>query len=800
MRRAIKITGAVGAIAAVATAIAVANTPATAEPAAAGSPKVKIRYTEYGIPHITARDYGGLGEGLGFASAKDNVCLLADSYLTVSGQRSRYLGPNAPVSPGLGGSTTSLNSDLHFQRINDSRVVERLVDQPAPNGPEPRVRDVVRGYAKGYNKYLAEHGGAITDPRCKGQEWVRPITDLDVYRHVYSVVVGAGSGGSVDGEVNAQPPATPVSAPAPDTARRLSAALGAGKGPADIGSNAIAVGSQGVTDGRSVLLGNPHFPWHGSRRFWQSHLTIPGEIDVSGAGLIGMPAINIGHTDRVAWSHTVSTVIPFGLFEVPLTPGKPTQYLVDGKPEDMTSQRVAVQVRNDDGSIGTVERTLWSTRYGPVTNEVEGIDLPWGQTAHVMRDANAGNLRALNTWFGFAKARDTAGLRDVLRRGQGIPWVNTIASDRDGNALYTDSQVVPHVTDEHAATCGTPLGKETFASDGLSILDGGRSACQWGTDGEALEPGLLGPSRMPSLTRKDFVTNANDSPWLANPARPLSYPRVFGDTLEQRSTRTQESIIATQRRITGTDGLPGRGFSNESMRAVLFSDHSRNAELTAADTAKMCAAFPDGKAPSSSGPVDVRAACPALASWQHGYTNDSRGSLLFQRFWAQLGRVPGGPWKVPFDPRNPVHTPNTLAADKPEVALAFGNAAAEVLAAGLALDAPLAQGQTVTRNGERIPIHGGPGQLGVLNVITATWDPKRGYVEVPHGSSYIQVIQFGRGAPKVSTVLTYSQSSDPTSPHFSDQTKLYSSGGWVTPRFTDAEIDASPALTTTVLD
>jgi acyl-homoserine-lactone acylase len=38
-----------------------------------------IRYTEYGIPHITAEDFAGLGYGYGFAAATDNICVLAET-------------------------------------------------------------------------------------------------------------------------------------------------------------------------------------------------------------------------------------------------------------------------------------------------------------------------------------------------------------------------------------------------------------------------------------------------------------------------------------------------------------------------------------------------------------------------------------------------------------------------------------------------------------------------------------------------------------------------------------------------
>src|SRR5439155_4484274 len=54
---------------------------------------VQIRRTEYGIPHILAHDYGSLGYGYGYAFAQDNLCTMAEDYVTVRGERSRFFGP-----------------------------------------------------------------------------------------------------------------------------------------------------------------------------------------------------------------------------------------------------------------------------------------------------------------------------------------------------------------------------------------------------------------------------------------------------------------------------------------------------------------------------------------------------------------------------------------------------------------------------------------------------------------------------------------------------------------------------------
>ncbi len=75
-----------------------------------------------------------------------------------------------------------------------------------------------------------------------------------------------------------------------------------------------------------------------------------------------------------------------------------------------------------------------------------------------------------------------------------------------------------------------------------------------------------------------------------------------------------------------------------------------------------------------------------------------------------------------------------------------------------------------------------------------------GYTPVVHGNSYIQVVGWdeqGRVDPRA--ILTYSQSEDPASPHYADQTRLYARGEWLRLPFTEEEIAADPDLQTLVL-
>ena len=112
------------------------------------------------------------------------------------------------------------------------------------------------------------------------------------------------------------------------------------------------------------------------------------------------------------------------------------------------------------------------------------------------------------------------------------------------------------------------------------------------------------------------------------------------------------------------------------------------------------------------------------------------------------------------------------------------------------MDAKLGDHQFVVRNGSRIPVSGGTESLGVWNKIESAWrGAEGGYAEVSSASSHIQAVGWDGGrCPVARTLLTYSQSSNPNSPHHLDQTRLFSAEKWVPSRFCEKDILSSPRL------
>ena len=646
--------------------------------------RATITRTAHGIPHIVAKNFGSLGFGAGYAAASTSICTLADTVLTSRGQRSRFLGATAKYDDQVSMAGTNLQSDTLVTDLHDRRVVEKLLASKA--GPGGDARAMVTGYAAGVNAWLRRTGGAakISDPECRGAAWIKPdATALDIWYGVYLANLIASTGHFLPQITEATPPVPgsvglPTSAadakfaPAPKQLPdrdKLLAALG--KDPASpFGSNATAVGGAATTTGKGMLLGNPHFPWRGRYRFTQQHLTIPGVYDVAGASLIGSPVVNIGWNRNVAWSHTVSTAYRFTPYEY-RTVGSSTTYLTTDGPKQLDQRAVKVVVRGAGGKLSTVTRPLYRTDQGYVLNDPATL-MDWTPGSFfALRDANGEQLRTIDTFLDMGRATSARDLLARQDRAGGMPWVNTVATDRRGNALYADHSVVPNVSNALAEKCMTPVGRALFQVAGLPGLDGTRATadCAWGTDADAQRPGIFGPKNLPAAVRRDWVVNANDSYWLPNPAQKLEgFARIIGCEKCQRTLRTR----MVYRYVL--DQLRRGKISPARLRGFEHQNRVMGAEVMSAggDLVKVCEAADGGDA------------CPVLKAWDRHSNVGSRGNHIFEEFVVRLPKqaLTGAQtyWKVPFDANDPVNTPRDLDETNDGVISAMKDAIASLRA------------------------------------------------------------------------------------------------------------------------
>lgn len=715
-----------------------------------------IRRTSYGVPHIRAFDERGLGVGIGYAYAQDNLCLLANEVVTVNGERAKFFGPDQATLE----ERNNLASDVFFNWLNTPEAVAAFW-----KAQTPQMQQRLEGYVAGYNRYLKEQGAPA---HCQAA-WVRPLVVQDLVKLTRRLLVEGGVGQFAEALVGATPPQATAGVQS-DAKGFALAAANQQSFTLDRGSNAVAVGRDRSFNGRGMLLANPHFPWLGGMRFYQMHLTIPGQLDVMGAALPGLPVVNIGFNQHVAWTHTVDTSKHFTLYRLTLDPKDATRYLLDGKSIPLEKTAVTVQVKQADGSLKAVSHNVYSSQFGPVVQWPGKLD--WdSHYAFSLRDANLGNDRVLQQWYAMNRASSLKELQSSVHTLQGIPWVNTLAADDQGQSLYMNLSVVPNVSAAKLATCSDPR-----AGLQMIMLDGAHSACAWDIDPRAAQPGIFPADQLPQLQRTDYVQHSNDSAWMANPKAPLS---GFSPVISQDNIGLGPRARFALQRLQTLEKQP---ISITDLQNMVMDNEVYLAGQVMPDLLTFCANQLGTDANA------LQPLCTSLKNWDQRANLDSGVGLVhFINLMQHLQQIPDA-WRVAFDPAHPLSTPSGLAIDRAPVAKAL-------------LEAMLASSAEVSKLGQtrwgdiqvsgQTPIHGGPQELGIYNAMQTVprADGKR---EVVSGTSYLQIVSFDEKGPNAVGVLAFSESSNPASAYSKDQTQAFSEKKLHPLPFTEAQIKADP--------
>lgn len=758
-----------------------------------------VAWTQFGIPHVKADDWGSLGYGVGYVYAKENYCTLMREYVYSAGESMRYWGADG-----------DMNSDFVMKLYNDDARIARMIEEDLPE----YIVENLRGYAAGVNRYFRDTGAdnlAEGEEGCRGEAWVREVDLNDVVRLIHRTVlvasaqplagfiVGAEPGdevaqASVQGTDASGAKTDPMEMLASSwTQESFDAALNMPT-PESIGSNAYAVGEEASQTNSGILFGNPHFPWQGQQRFFMFHATMGDEYDMMGAALGGLPAPVIGFSKDVAWSHTVSTGQRFTFYELTLNPDNRFEYRYDDEWREITSQTVSAERMTESGSVETVEHTFYLTHFGPVVNlgDISPLLSGWPNIAGSLvayRDGNLENLRGLEQWINMGRAANLGEFKTALG-ALGIPWVNTIAADRYGDAFYGDISVVPNVSVSQYQNCVRGILQQSVTDFGRLTMDGSDPDCEWGNDAGAPE-GVFGYDSLPKLETRSYGANANDSYWLSNPNQLLEgFSPIIGSERIEQSRRTRATFAQAEARIAGTDGLGAAGFNIDNIRQLLYNATNHAAALVLDDVLGVCAGLEDDP---MAGISLEQQACDVLSGWDGTHQVDSVGAHVFYEMWRGLRSAPDL-WATPFDPADPVNTPRDLNVANPTLVAviegALGAATQTLSDAGIALDAPWGEVQFDEKNGVRYPIHGGSGDM-MFSVITSGLVDGEGYSSIRHGNSYIQAVTWDEtDCPDAYAILTYSQSTDPASAHYADATQLYSEGGWIDMPMCQADQDA----------
>jgi len=766
-----------------------------ASPMAFGAP-VEVRFTPYGVAHVKADDFQGAGYGYGWAFARDNLCLAVDHAVTLAGERSKYLGADKSyfdLFANIEGGTNVTNeeSDTFYRAYLTPKSVAA-----AKAYASPEARALVRGFARGFNAHIDE--AALAGETCRSGPGFRRLTEDDVWRRAVHIPFLETSNHMLKEIVNARPPGSGGSKPF--KAAEIQAPV---RDDVSAGSNAAAFGRDMTTNGRGVSFSNPHFPWVGPERLYAVHLTVPGRLDVFGGALYGLPVPMLGFNKTFGWSITYTTDYHATVYELDLDPKSPTRYRIGDRYEAMTPIDVAVPVKAGENAP-PLKHVLWRTRYGYV---LVTPYLPWTrEKAYALADPELDNVRMVDQFLDVSRSADVREAKAALDKHMAFPWSNLTAADSTGEVLYANISLTPDISNAQLMRCRADINRTYLPINAIApVLKGSDPTCAWRDEPSAVQPGTIPPSARPSTFRSDFAFNSNDSYWLPTFTTKgvlEGYANVIGNERTMRGERTRMGALLALGRQSGSDGLGAPGIDPGKWEALFCRSRNLMAELLLDDLLADCRREPIVNLAAQGGVVDLTHACETLGRWDRTDRLDARGSTLFAQFIRNLERLPETGmkladryWATPFDPKDPIHTPRGLKVT-PETRAALAKAVIMLQASGVALDEPLRDVQHAERNGVFLPISG---SSYAYNMVVAPLTPKVGLAPVFGGDSYMHIVGFGPEGPKGRFIVTYSQSTNPQSPHFSDMTALFSSQALADVEFTPQEIAATQVGPTVIL-
>jgi penicillin amidase len=444
------------------------------------SAQATIARDSLGVPHITAGEWEDAIFLQGYATAQDRLWQMDVLRRLAAGELSEVLG------------STTLEMDREARRER----MRRIAEEHARTLP-PGDRAVFAAYARGVNYFIETHRKALPveftvlgyDPR----PWTivdSLLCGLQMYRSLTSTwreelrKMAMLEGG--------------------DPAKVTLLYPARAGGEFQPGSNAWVVSGKLTATGKPILANDPHLDWSIPAAWYQVHLKAPG-LDVTGVSLPGVPAVIVGHNQRIAWGVTNLGFNVQDLYIEKMDP-KTGRYAFRGQVEQARSELEWIRVKG----ARPVEFRLWVTRHGPVAFSENGryLALRWaaaepGGFGFPFLDLN----RAAN-WKEFTA---------VLARYPG-PSQNFVYADVDGNIGYQ-------------AAGALPIRKNY---DGDVPVDGASGDFEW--------DGFIPFDQLPSFYNppRGWIVTANQNPF------PENYPyRVSGEFgTPYRSNEIRDRLMA----------------------------------------------------------------------------------------------------------------------------------------------------------------------------------------------------------------------------------------------------------------
>ena len=478
-----------------------------------------------------------------------------------------------------------------------------------------------------------------------------------------------------------------------------------------LASNVIAVGPKRSSDGYTRLWINTHQPWEGPVAWYEAYLNSEEGWDFYGALFPGSPVPLIGHNPNLGWCHTVNSPDLIDVYKLTINKKNENQYWFEGYWKDLDVRMVEIKVKIVGPFSWTFKRPVKASIHGPVVEFDHGT--------YALRISSIKNLRFIEQWYRMSKATNIDDFKKAMKI-HAIPMFNTGYADKDGNLYYVYNAKIP---------------KRDPRYNWKKILAGEIKQNIWHE--------YIPFEKLPNVynPRDGFYQNCNSSPYLSTGSRvDASKPLPDWTGIEKHQTNRALRALET----FGVDPSISREeffeykFDVEYSRESILAD-VRNKYLKELNREKI--------------PEEYLPALELIKSWNLRADSSNTAAAL------SILTLPNAFRKedLKFD------TDSINIKLKESISFLEKNFGS--------IEVPFGRVNRLLRGNTSLPLSGGPGTL------RAVYSKKSGKVyKAVAGDCYIQAVEWAPdGQLNAWSVHQYgSSANDKSSPHYDDQSKLFS--------------------------
>ncbi len=409
--------------------------------------RVEIIRDRWGVPHIYADNAADGFFGQGFMHARDRLFQMEVARRLAKGTLSEIFGEMAL-------ETDKMVRTFGFLRLAREDL-EHISDELA---------EVVQAYAAGVNAFIngmkPYYEISFSLLRLEPEEWKAEDTLAIMRLMVWELSHGwqgelvraelaeaVGEEHAADWEIH-YPENNPLTLPDGIEFNRLDpdGKLHRARGPFLVrnqGSNTWVISAERSATGGVVLANDMHLKIGLPGVWYENHL-ITSTMKVTGVSIPGLPTVQVGHNERIAWGMTLAYTDAEDLFVERFDPKNPTRYLYKGEWREATVVEEKIPVK---GKAEPVTETVLITHHGPVISPVLDYGPEMQKTAEFVERLAVQSMalrpaEIIRGWWALNKAANWDDFVEAMR-WISAPQLSVSYADVDGNIGYWMTGAVP---------------------------------------------------------------------------------------------------------------------------------------------------------------------------------------------------------------------------------------------------------------------------------------------------------------------------------------------------------------------